>query len=100
MKAWAARRSLPPLPVAAGGEYGVGVGDGDPSPVFDDPVFDDPGRFEPGRFNVGRSSGVGVEDGGGVGEGDCAMEVVMRKSNKMNDNEVRMNFNPSVKKCS
>jgi hypothetical protein len=69
----------------------VGVGAADPSPVFDDPVFDDPGRFEPGRFNVGRSAGVGVEEGGGVGEGDCAVAVAIRNSNKMNDDKVRMN---------
>jgi len=66
---------------AVGGEYGVGVGEGDPSPVLDDP----------GRFNVGRSSGVGVEDGGGVGEGDCAMALATKKGNMMNDNKIRMN---------
>jgi hypothetical protein len=59
----------------------VGVGDGDPSPVLDDP----------GRFSVGRSEGVGVEDGGGVGEGDCAAATVIRNSNTMNENKVRMN---------
>jgi hypothetical protein len=75
---------------AAGGEYGVGVGDGDPSPVFDDP----------GRFSVGRSSGVGVDEGGGVGEGDCAAAIAIRNVNKMNDNKFRMNSNPYVKTCS
>ena len=76
---------------AVGGEYGVGVGDGDPSPVFDDP----------GRFSVGRSSGVGVEDGGGVGEGDCAeATVAIGNSNTTNDNKFRMNSNPYVKTCS
>ena len=69
---------------AVGGEYGVGVGEGDPSPVFDD-------IRDPGRFSVGRSSGVGVEDGGGVGEGDCAMAVATKNGNTMNDNKVRMN---------
>jgi hypothetical protein len=49
-------------------------------------VFDDPGRF-----NVGRSEGVGVEDGGGVGEDDCAVTVVIRENKKMNDNKFRMN---------
>jgi hypothetical protein len=68
----------------------VGVGDGDPSPVVDDP----------GLFSFGRSSGVGVEDGGGVGEGDCAMEFAITNSNSMNDDKVRMNFNPSIKRCS
>jgi hypothetical protein len=58
----------------------VGVGDGDPRPVFC-----------PGRFSVGRSSGVGVDEGGGVGAGDCAAAVAIRNSNKMNDNKVRMN---------
>ena len=46
---------------------------------------------DPGRFSVGRSSGVGVEDGGGVGEGDCAEAVAIRNSDKRNDNKVRMN---------
>jgi hypothetical protein len=47
--------------------------------------------FDPGRFSVGRSSGVGVDDGGGVAEGDCATAVAIRNDNKMNDNKVRMN---------
>jgi hypothetical protein len=64
----------------------VGVGEGDPRPVFDGPVFDDPGRF-----SVGRSSGVGVDDGGGVGEGDCAALVAIRNNDKRNDNKIRMN---------
>jgi hypothetical protein len=72
-----------------GGEYGVGVGEGDPSRVFDDP----------GRFSFGRSSGVGVEDGGGVGEGDCAMAVATKNGNMMNDNKVRMNPIRYIKSC-
>ena len=47
--------------------------------------------FDPGRFSVGRSEGVGVDDGGGVGEGDCAAAVAIRNSSKMNDNKFRMN---------
>lgn len=47
--------------------------------------------FEPGRFSVGRSEGAGVDDGGGVGEGDCAAAVAIKNDNKMNDNKVRMN---------
>ena len=65
---------------AAGDEYGVGVGVADPRPVLDDP----------GRFSVGRSSGVGVDEGGGVGEGDCAAAVAISNDNKMNNNKVRM----------
>jgi hypothetical protein len=63
----------------AGDEYGVGVGVADPIPVFC-----------PGRFSVGRSAGVGVDDGGGVGEGDCAAAAAIKDDNNMNGDKFRM----------
>jgi hypothetical protein len=64
----------------AGDEEGAGVGVADPCPVF-----------APGRFSVGRSAGVGVDDGGGVGEGDCAAAAAISNDNTMNNDKVRMN---------
>ena len=65
---------------AAGDEYGVGVGVVDPTPVF-----------APGRFSVGRSEGVGVDDGGGVGDTDCAAAAPLSNDNTMNNDKFRMN---------
>jgi hypothetical protein len=47
--------------------------------------------FAPGRFSVGRSAGVGVDDGGGVGEGDCAKPAPISNDNTMNNDKFRMN---------
>jgi hypothetical protein len=47
--------------------------------------------FAPGRFSVGLSERVGVDDGGGVGEGDCAAAAAIKNDNTMDNDKIRMN---------